>query len=88
MHDNAQLRRVVAESYERDAPNAAAEYGAEFRSDIESFITPEAVEAVTVPGSGAAVRGYGRKLSSTRNSDILVRGTFAPVCTSLCLATF
>jgi len=36
--------RVIAEAYERDAASAAAEYGAEFRSDIESFVSREAVE--------------------------------------------
>lgn len=37
--------RVIAEAYERDPASAAAEYGAEFRSDIETFIAREAVEA-------------------------------------------
>jgi len=41
--------RVIAEAYEADEASAAAEYGAEFRRDIESFITREAVEAVVVP---------------------------------------
>jgi len=35
----------IAEQYEADPANAAAEYGAQFRSDIESFIAREAVEA-------------------------------------------
>jgi hypothetical protein len=30
---------------ERDPASAAAEYGAQFRSDVESFINREAVEA-------------------------------------------
>jgi hypothetical protein len=50
MHDSGQLRRVVAEAYERDPASAAAEYGAEFRSDIEGFINPEVVDALVVPG--------------------------------------
>jgi hypothetical protein len=37
-------------AYEDDPANAAAEYGALFRSDVESFITREAVEAVVSPG--------------------------------------
>src|SRR5205823_14368375 len=41
--------RVIAEAYEADEASAAAEYGAEFRRAIESFITREAVEAVVVP---------------------------------------
>jgi hypothetical protein len=38
-------QRVVDRAYERDAVAAAAEYGAEFRSDIEAFVSLEAVEA-------------------------------------------
>jgi hypothetical protein len=36
-------QRVVDRAVERDPANAAAEYGAEFRRDIESFVTIEAV---------------------------------------------
>lgn len=35
---------VVARAFERDAASAAAEYGGQFRSDIESFISREAIE--------------------------------------------
>ena len=38
-------RRVVDEAFARDPIAAAAEYGAEFRSDVESFIARETVEA-------------------------------------------
>jgi hypothetical protein len=41
---------VISEAYERDPANAAAEYGAEFRSDIEAFVTREAVEACVIKG--------------------------------------
>jgi hypothetical protein len=41
--------KVVARAYERDPASAAAEYGGEFRSDIESFISREVVEAAVVP---------------------------------------
>lgn len=41
--------KVVARAYERDASSAAAEYGAEFRTDIESFVSREAVDAAVVP---------------------------------------
>ncbi len=40
----------IAEAYERDPANAAAEYGAEPRSDIESFVSREAVEACVIKG--------------------------------------
>jgi hypothetical protein len=42
--------RVIAEAYRDDPVAATAEYGAEFRSDIDSYVTREAVEAVVVPG--------------------------------------
>jgi hypothetical protein len=40
---------VIAEAYEADPAAAAAEYGAEFRTDIESFVAREVVEALVVP---------------------------------------
>ena len=41
---------IIANAYEQDEAAAAAEYGAEFRRDIESFVSREAIEAVVVPG--------------------------------------
>jgi hypothetical protein len=41
---------VIDEAMETDAASALAEYGAEFRSDIETFVSREAVEACVVPG--------------------------------------
>jgi hypothetical protein len=38
-------KRVIDEAYESDPASAAAEYGAEFRIDVESYISREAVEA-------------------------------------------
>jgi hypothetical protein len=38
-------QRWIDEKMERDPASAAAEYGAQFRSDIESFISREAIEA-------------------------------------------
>lgn len=43
-------QRVVDRAYARDAAAAAAEYGAEFRNDIEQFIAREVVEACVAPG--------------------------------------
>src|SRR5262249_45400679 len=40
----------VDKEYERDPASAEAEYGAQFRIDIESFITSEAIEACIDPG--------------------------------------
>ncbi|MGZ9410842.1 MAG: hypothetical protein ACXW3J_09480, partial [Methylocystis sp.] len=42
-------QKVVDRAYERDPASAAAEYGAEFRTDVESFISREAVEAAVIP---------------------------------------
>ena len=41
---------VIDEAMERDPASAAAEYGAQFRSDIESFVAREAVEACVDAG--------------------------------------
>ncbi len=41
---------IIDRAMERDQASAAAEYGAEFRSDIEGFVSREAVEAVISPG--------------------------------------
>jgi hypothetical protein len=41
---------VIDEAMERDPASAAAEYGAEFRHDIESLINIEAVRACVSPG--------------------------------------
>ena len=40
----------IAEAYERDPADAAAEYGAEFRSDLESLVSREAVESCVLSG--------------------------------------
>lgn len=41
---------IIAEAYQDDPSSAAAEYGAQFRRDIETFISRETVEACVVPG--------------------------------------
>jgi hypothetical protein len=41
---------IIAEAYEADEAAAAAEYGAEVRRDIESFVSREAVDVVVVEG--------------------------------------
>ena len=43
-------QRLIDEAMERDPASAAAEYGAQFRSDVESFIAREAVEACVALG--------------------------------------
>ena len=41
---------VIEPAYDEDESAAAAEYGAEFRRDIETFVSREAVEACRIPG--------------------------------------
>jgi hypothetical protein len=43
-------RAFIAAQYAADAARAAAEYGAEFRHDVEAFLPRDAVEACRVPG--------------------------------------
>ncbi len=49
MNPRADLAFIERE-YENDPANAAAEYGAEFRSDVDAFVAREVVDACTVPG--------------------------------------
>lgn len=39
--------KYLADQYERDPVSASAEYGAQFRTDVEAFIAAEAIDAVT-----------------------------------------
>lgn len=39
--------RIIRKAYDKDPAKAAAEYGAEFRRDVEAFVTLEAVQACT-----------------------------------------
>jgi hypothetical protein len=42
--------RIIQEAYAEDPARAAAEYGAQFRTDVESFVRREVIEACTVHG--------------------------------------
>jgi hypothetical protein len=44
---------VIAAAYATDPTRAAAEYGARFRSDIETYVTREALDAAVTPGRQA-----------------------------------
>jgi hypothetical protein len=46
----ALAQSVVDRAMERDAASASAEYGAQFRSDLEAFVTIEAVRACVMAG--------------------------------------
>lgn len=41
---------VIRAAYEEDEAAASAEYGAEFRRDVESFVSLEVIDAAVVPG--------------------------------------
>jgi hypothetical protein len=41
---------IIRSAYEDDEPSASAEYGAQFRRDLERFVASEVVDAVTLPG--------------------------------------
>jgi hypothetical protein len=43
-------QRVIDAAMEEDPASAAAEYGAEFRSDVETFVSREVIDAAVVPG--------------------------------------
>jgi hypothetical protein len=42
-------QRLIDEAMEADPASAAAEYGAEFRTDVETFVAREVVDAAVVP---------------------------------------
>ncbi len=59
---------VIQAAYEEDDASARAEYGAEFRKDIEAFVAREALDGVTVPG----------RLELPPVSDVTYRGFCDP----------
>ncbi len=51
MHNNEYLAEEIEVAYVDDPASAAAEYGAQFRTDIEAFVSIEAVRACTPTGA-------------------------------------
>jgi hypothetical protein len=48
---NSTIKQTFVDAqYERDPASAAAEYGAQFRNDIDSYVTREAIRSVMVAG--------------------------------------
>ena len=47
---------IIDDAYEADPSSAAAEYGAEFRSDLEAFVSREIIDACTTRASTNAPR--------------------------------
>jgi hypothetical protein len=52
-------QQAIARKYKKDPAAAAAEYGAEFRDDIEGIFSPRAVDAVTAKGIFERTLQYG-----------------------------
>ncbi len=50
---------VIDKAYEEDSSAASAEYGAEFRRDIESFVGLDAVEACVISGRREVLPAHG-----------------------------
>jgi hypothetical protein len=70
---------VIAEAYERDAPSATAEYGAQFRTDVESFISFELAQSAVIAGRlelpfVKGVRYFGFTDPSGGSSDSMTLG--------------
>jgi hypothetical protein len=55
---------VINEAMEADPARAAAEYGAEFRTDVESFVSREVVESCVVSGRHELARVAGTSYSA------------------------
>jgi hypothetical protein len=72
-------QRVVDRAYARDATAAMTEYGAEFRSDIEGYVTIEIVEACV--SSGVRERPYERKFSGAYRAFVDPSGGVADAMT-------
>jgi hypothetical protein len=57
-------QRAIDEATERDPASASAEYLAQFRSDVEIFVSREAVEACVTPGCFERRPVYGARYSA------------------------
>jgi hypothetical protein len=57
---------IIAEAFEEDPASAASEYGAQFRDDIDDFVSQAVIDACTDPGvtERAANRGLGYRYSA------------------------
>ncbi len=55
-------RRAIERAYAEDPAAAAAEYGAQFRSDVESFVSQEVLDACTQPGRHELAPIFGPQL--------------------------
>jgi hypothetical protein len=70
--------QVIADAYEEDEASASAEYGAEFRRDIESYVSREVIEACVIPdrhdlppAAGISYRAFTDPSGGSRDSFTL-----------------
>ena len=73
---------IIDEAAEADPANAAAEYGAEFRTDVESFVSREVIEQCTVTNSNLNCR----LLKILPTSRLSIRAAAAPSSMTLAIA--
>jgi hypothetical protein len=81
MNPSEDLKPVIDEAYELDPESAAAEWGANFRSDLVSYVSDEAVEAVIVwgrtellPEPGIEYRAFGDLSGGGADAMVLAIG--------------
>jgi len=57
---------IIAEAFEEDPASAASEYGAQFRDDIDDFVSQAVIDACTDPGVAErpSSRSFGRRYVS------------------------
>lgn len=74
---------VVDRAYERDPQRASAEFGAEFRTDIESFVSIGAIKACVATGTferptqrGFTYHGFADPSGGSANSFTLAVGHY------------
>ena len=66
---------VIDQAYAEDKAVARAEYGAEFRRDLESFVSREALDAVTVDGRQPQLSSRGCAILGGSSSARLPAGS-------------
>jgi hypothetical protein len=81
---NQRVAEYVAQEYKADPVSAAAEYGAEFRTDIEQFVSDEVVEGCTddvesrLPVPGVQYVAFADPSGGTSDSMTLAIGHWEP----------
>ena len=61
--------QIIRDAYDDDSAAAAAEYGADFRRDVEPFLSREMVEAVIISGRDQLPPDFGYRLRRIRGTE-------------------